>query len=525
MTVKIAKTGKALRNFLLLGILTLSACTSDNGVMVAKPDGFSKPAAREVISAAFNYITERYIDVIAPEDFTLEGLRGLGAIDPEFTIEQGPDVITLKIGGDVIERISLPRNGDTTAWTELVVNVSVAARSKSEELRFASPEKIYESILDGILSHLDIYSRYAGMKEATRNREKRDGFGGIGIRYKIVGQHPKITFVMPGTPALRAGLKANDTIISIDGVPTTGLLRNAFGDTLHGAVKSHVRLRIQRPNESESRQYDIERSLIFIPTISSAVQNDIVYLKISSFNQRTAHDVLDKMKKANRKIGTNLKGVILDMRGNPGGLLKQSIRVADLFLAQGKISQTGGRHPDSVQYYEAGGRDIANGKPIVVLVDGMSASAAEVTAAALQDRGRAIIVGTSSFGKGTIQTVLRLPNDGEMTLTWSRLIAPSGYIIHELGVFPTICTAGATGDGDAMFKNIPAQRIRTSAVLEAWHRIGFEEKKARQDLRSFCPPERRNKATDTKIARRLIENKALYTRMLNLTASSAAALE
>ena len=525
MNVKTAKTGRTLRNFLLLGILTLSACASNNSVMKAESDGFSKPAAREVIATAFDYITERYIDIIAPENFAPEGLRGLGAIDPEFTIEHGIDVVALKIGRDVIERFPLPRNGDTAAWTELVVNASVAARSRSMELRSASPEKIYESILDGILSHLDIYSRYAGVKEATKNREKRDGFGGIGIRYKIVGQHPRITFVMPNTPALRVGLKVNDSIISIDGIPTAGLLRDTVGDTLHGAIKSHARLQVRRPGESDNRQYDIERILIFPRTISSAVQNDIVYLKISSFNQRTAHDVLDKMKKANQKIGTNLKGVILDMRGNPGGLLKQSIRVADLFLAQGKISQTGGRHPDSVQHYEAGGRDIALGKPIVVLVDGMSASAAEVTAAALQDRGRAIIVGTSSFGKGTIQTVLRLPNDGEMTLTWSRLMAPSGYIIHELGVFPTVCTAGATGDGEAMFANIPAQRIRTSAVLEAWHRIGFEEKKARQELRSFCPPERRKLATDTKIARRLIENKALYTRMLNLAASSAAALE
>ena len=525
MIGKPAKTGRSLRNVLLLGILTLSACASDTSVLVAEPDAFSKPAAREVISTAFDFITERYIDVIAPEDFAPEGIRGLGAIDPELTIEAGPDVIALKIGGNVIERFPLPRNGDTAAWTELMVNVSVAARSKSNELKVASPEKIYEAIFDGILSHLDIYSRYAGIKEATKNREKRDGFGGIGIRYKIVGQYPKVTFVMPGTPALRVGLRVNDTIISIDGIPTTGLLREAVGDTLHGAVKSHARLQIRRPGENDSRTYDIERALIFPPTISFAVQNDIVYLKISSFNQRTARDVLEKMNKARQKIDANLKGVILDLRGNPGGLLKQSIRVADLFLAQGKISQTGGRHPDSVQYYEAGGRDIANGKPIVVLLDGMSASAAEVTAAALQDRGRAIIVGTSSFGKGTVQTVLRLPNDGEMTLTWSRLMAPSGYIIHELGVFPTVCTAGAIGDGATMFENIPAQRIRTSAVLEAWHRIGFEEKKARQKLRSFCPPERRKKATDTKIARRLIENKALYTRMLNLTASSAAALE
>ncbi len=515
--------GSTRRLFLLLGIFALSACAGERPVAFVQSDGFSGPAAREVIAAGFENITERYIEAIGPEDFAPEGLRGLGAIDPEFAIEQTEDTLSVKIGSDVIASFAVPGDGDTTAWTDLMVDVSVTARSRSKELGQATPEKIYEAIFDGILSHLDIYSRYAGVLEATKNRAKRDGFGGIGIRYKLVFERPLITFVMPGTPALRAGLKINDTIVRINGESTSGLLQDTIAEKLRGPIKSHARLQISRPGEENSLDFDIERVHIVPQTVSYALQDGIVYLKISSFNQRTAHDVLEKMKQANHALGKGLKGVILDMRGNPGGLLKQSIRVADLFLAQGKISQTGGRHPDSVQRYEAGGRDMAYGKPVVVLVDGQSASASEVTAAALQDRGRAVVVGTSSFGKGTVQTVLRLPNDGEMTLTWSRLMAPSGYIIHELGVFPTVCTAGETGDGATLFDNIPAQRIRTSAVLEAWHRIGFEDKKARHDLRSFCPPERRRLATDTKIARRLIENKTLYTRMLNLTASAAAA--
>ncbi len=518
-----AKIAPPLRLFLLLGVLAVSACAGLRPVTIIQSEGFSRPAAREVIAAGFENITERYIEPIAPEAFAPEGMRGLGAIDPEFAIEQTPDTITVKIGADVIGRFALPGDGDTAAWTDLMVDVSVIARTRSKELARAKPEKIYEAIFDGILSHLDIYSRYAGMHEAAKNRAKRDGFGGIGIRFKIVGSEPLVTFVMPDTPALRAGMKINDTIVGINGDPTSGLLRDTIGELLRGAVKSYARLQIRRPGTESTLNFNIERSHIDLETVSYAVQDDIVYLKISSFNHRTAADVLEKMKKANSLLGKGLKGVILDVRGNPGGLLKQSIRVADLFLAQGKISQTGGRHPDSVQHYEAGGRDMAYGKPIVVLIDGMSASASEVTAAALQDRGRAVVVGTSSFGKGTVQTVLRLPNNGEMTLTWSRLMAPSGYIIHELGVFPTVCTAGATGDGATLFDNIPARRIRTSAVLDAWHRIGFEDKKARQELRSFCPPERRRLATDTKIARRLIENKALYTRMLNLTASAAAA--
>ena len=133
---------------------------------------------------------------------------------------------------------------------------------------------------------------------------------------------------------------------------------------------------------------------------------------------------------------------MLDLRGNPGGLLKQSIKVADLLLTQGKIISTRGRHADSIHNYEAGGHDLAFGLPVLVLVDGKSASAAEIVAAALQDRDRAVVIGTSSFGKGSVQTVIRLPNDGEITLTWSKLVAPSGYLLHGLGVRPAICTSG-----------------------------------------------------------------------------------
>ncbi len=162
----------------------------------------------------------------------------------------------------------------------------------------------------------------------------------------------------------------------------------------------------------------------------------------------------------------------------------------------------------------------------VVLVDGGSASAAEVAAAALQDRGRAVVIGTSSFGKGTVQTVLRLPNEGEITLTWSRLIAPSGFVLHGLGVFPTICTSGTdgnSGDGQAVIEKALNDRIKTAAVMEAWRRTSFQEKKHRQELRDFCPPERRKLQLDSKVAEAVLNSKALYARTLNLSATAAAA--
>ena len=196
-------------------------------------------------------------------------------------------------------------------------------------------------------------------------------------------------------------------------------------------------------------------------------------------------------------MGASPKGLVLDLRGNPGGLLKQSIEVADLFLTQGQIVRTHGRHPDSEQRYEAGGEDIAHGLPLVVLVDGKSASAAEIIAAALQDHGRAVVIGTSSFGKGTVQTVIRLPNDGEITLTWSRLVTPSGYVLHGLGVMPDIFTSGAAGN--------------------------VRKEKQGRDLRAACPAERRRKALEIEVARRLLSDRALYGRALDLTAATSQA--
>src|SRR5262249_52074259 len=149
------------------------------------------------------------------------------------------------------------------------------------------------------------------------------------------------------------------------------------------------------------------------------------------FNHQTTQNLADQILAARRAMGTGLRGVVLDLRGNPGGLLDQSVAVADLFMTDGPIVSTKGRNPDSVQFYRAAPDDILAGLPIVVLVNGGSASAAEIVAAALQDSGRAVVVGSASYGKGTVQTVLRLPNDGELTLTWAKLISPAGYTLHE----------------------------------------------------------------------------------------------
>ena len=218
--------------------------------------------------------------------------------------------------------------------------------------------------------------------------------------------------------------------------------------------------------------------------------------------------------------GANLKGVILDLRDNPGGLLDQAVAVSDLFLSSGRIVSTEGRHPRSFQRYEAHGGDKLSGKPLVVMINGRSASSAEIVAAALQDLGRAVVVGTNSYGKGTVQSVFRLPNDGELTLTWSRFHAPSGYTLQDLGVLPNLCTSDARQTADAIARNLRDGRLQTAKTLEAWRQEAQPNETRRQQLRASCP---QNKDTDTdrvretEVARRVLDDTLLYSQALKLS--------
>jgi len=508
-----------------LVVLFVSACTQ-KPPKLATNDNYPITVAKEVFSTGFDNISERYIEITSPARFTVEGLKGLGSIDPAITFATVKGEVIQRVNNKIAGRLSTPKINDAKGWAELTVEMVVLARQVSEELKEATPEKIYEAVFDSILSSLDIHSRYAGASEAKKNREKRDGFGGVGIRFRIIKDVPEVIWIMPNTPAFRAGLKLGDQMTHVGSESLSGLRKSQVTDKLRGPIGSTLSLSIVRQDENRPVLYKIKRALIVRESVSYEHHKGIVTIKIRNFNQSTARDTLNKLKKAHENLGNEAKGIVLDMRGNSGGVLEQSIKVADLFLANGRISETRGRHPDSLQFYDASGRDMAYGRPVVVLVDGKSASAAEVTAAALQDQGRAIIIGTSSFGKGTVQTVISLPNEGEITLTWSRLITPSGYRLQGLGIFPMICTSGINGksiNGNSVIKNALANQTRTTRVLKAWRSISYLEKQKHKELRSFCPPERRKDKLDSTVAETMLHNKALYTYALELSAAAVAA--
>lgn len=513
-----------LTGFCGLAILLLAACAPLPGPPSGGSKVFYKIQATEVFAAGYGGVADKYIDRVTVEDIAVEGLRGLGAIDPNLTISRTDASVALMSGGHEVIRSTLPEGDNVNGWANLTTNFIVAAREKSTDLRAADMEAVYEAVFDGVLSNLDIFSRYAGAEEAQRNRSKRDGFGGIGIRYRMVDGFPVLSDVLPETPAADAGLAKNDRLTHVDGTPLKGLDRKAVSKRLRGPTYSRLELTLIRKGAPKPMTVTMERAHIFPVTITETTKDGIVFIKVISFNQDTARSLASKLESIRHASGGPMKGLVLDLRGNPGGLLKQSVKVADLLLTQGKIISTRGRHMDSIHHYEAGGRDLAYGLPVVVLIDGKSASAAEIVAAALQDRDRAVVIGTSSFGKGSVQTVLRLPNDGEITLTWSRLVAPSGYTFHGLGIRPAICTSDARDNSldkaKRIVRNVLENRLKTEDTLIAWRKPEFQDEIRRARLRDSCPSQRRRNQLEARLASLLINDPGLYDRALNLTAAT-----
>ncbi len=500
-------------------LFALGACAVPPGDYPASALDKERLEAEGVLAAGFASIQDKYIEDIPLQEITFESVRGLAAIDPALTVDRDGNNIILKRHNRIIVTAAFPARSDAHTWGETATFIAFEAARHSVDLQQADPETIYQAMFDGALAELDIYSRYAGAAEADRNRANRDGFGGVGIRFRVGDTGPVVTEVIADSPADHVGILVDDVIVAVGENPTDGLDTKAVMTALRGPVRSKVRLAIRRPHAGHMA-FMLQRSHIVPPTVSARVTDGIMHIRVKSFNQGTAQSLTRLLNETEALVAGDVSGIVLDLRGNPGGLLKQSIEVADVFLAAGKILDTLGRHPDSIQHYEAAGRDFADGLPVVVLIDGRSASAAEIVAAALQDGHRAVVVGTSSYGKGTVQTVVRLPNDGEITLTWSRFMAPSGYALHGLGVFPVVCTSSASDIDPAELLAALSAEADTAATLGTWRKTGVDKAAARRELRAKCPPERRRQDYDLRIARSLLTDGDLYGRALEIATNA-----
>jgi len=285
-----------------------------------------------------------------------------------------------------------------------------------------------------------------------------------------------------------------------------------IAERLRGAPGTSVALTVG-PASDKGRRLMVRRDKVIPNTVTAQAVEGIGIIHIDRFNAATALNVRDAVSRLGGPA--EIRGIVLDLRGNPGGLLDQAVAVADQFIRQGRIISTRGRHPDSMQKFDATPDDIADGLPMVVLVDGRSASAAEIVAAALQDSGRAVVVGASSFGKGSVQTVTRLPNDGELFLTWSRIYTPAGYTLHRQGVQPSICTSNDVKTPEQALLSLAAGPVPPS-TLALWRQRAPDDETALTRLREACPWKEHAPELDIQVARNLLQDTALYRRALSL---------
>lgn len=328
---------------------------------------------------------------------------------------------------------------EVNSYELLNLFAEVMERAKATYVEEISDKKLIESAINGMLVSLDPHSSYLDKKDFKYMTEQTSGkFGGLGIEITMEQGLVKIISPIDDTPAFRAGLKAGDYITNIDGETIIGMTLNEAVDKMRGKPGTKVKLTIRRINE---KPFDvtIKREEIKTKSVKVDVKDeDVLYVRISSFSEDVDADIKKAFDDETKKRKKPFKGLVLDVRNNPGGLLDQAVGVSGLFLNHGEVVSTRARDEENTLKYSAKGPDITNGLPIVVLINNGSASASEIVAGALQDHKRAVIIGEKSFGKGSVQTVLPLGNYGAMRLTTARYYTPSGKSIQATGIEPDI---------------------------------------------------------------------------------------
>ncbi|MBY5933683.1 S41 family peptidase [Tateyamaria omphalii] len=347
-------------------------------------------------------------------------------------------IATTQIAGPLLAQ---EKAANSSVYEQLDLFGDIFERIRGQYVEQVEPGELIEAAIDGMLTSLDPHSSYLSPDDAAQMQvQTRGEFGGLGIEVTQEEGFIKVVSPIDSTPAAEAGIEAGDFITHVDGESMLGLTLDEAVDKMRGPVGSEIIITVVREGENEPFDVSIIRDTIELQAVRSRTQGETVVLRVTTFNDKTTPNLVSKLEEEVETLGgmDSVNGFVLDLRNNPGGLLTQAIRVSDAFLEEGEIVSTRGRDPEDGDRYNATPGDLAQGKPIVVLINGGSASASEIVAGALQDHRRAIVVGTKSFGKGSVQTVMPLRGDGAMRLTTARYYTPSGRSIQALGVSPDI---------------------------------------------------------------------------------------
>jgi len=378
-------------------------------------------------------------------------------------------------------------------------------RVRAQYVEQTEPADLIEAAINGMLTSLDPHSGYLPPKEfGDMQVQTRGQFGGLGIEVTQENGWVKVVAPMDDTPADRAGVQAGDFITHVDGESTLGLTLDQAVEKMRGPVGSEIVITVVREGVEEPFDISIIRDTIKLTAVRARLEGSTVVLRVTTFNDQTYANLRDGLRRSVEEAGGlgKVNGVVIDLRNNPGGLLSQAIEVADAFLDRGEIVSTRGRSPENGERFNARPGDLTEGKPVVVLINGGSASASEIVAGALKDHRRAVVIGTQSFGKGSVQSVIPLRNEGAMRLTTSRYYTPSGRSIQALGVAPDIIVeqpprAEATGADEAERPNRSEADLRGRLENDA---ISADERRLLEEEQSLAEATARLRKNDYQLA-------------------------
>lgn len=469
--------------------------------------GFNEDVLASVQAEAIEFMLPRTLDVVTAAQLVSWSLSGLTSIDPSLTAVVRDPGLQLLVGGRSV--LDINAQGPTaTAWAEAAAEIVQAGYAASPRMRQAGQAAITKVLFDEMLAHLDPYSRYVPPLEAVTDRDRRVGHAGIGVTLVQHGRTVVVRDVVIGSPGALAGLGPGDVIQWVDGHTALNRDPRSVDALLNGPEGTELRMGwIGR--DGTSRGATLTRVMIPPETVFPRRRGDIAIIQITGFSQTTDDHVVQVVRDGTRG-SRPIAGIILDLRGNRGGLLRGAVATANTFLPAGVILRSSGRAPEATRVWFSGGGELAKGLRVVVLVDGGTASAAEILAAALADRGRAVVVGSSTFGKGVVQTIDPLPDGGELFLTWSRILAPRGWPIQSLGVMPQVCTSLGEETVNRQLAALAAGTNLMEVALGA-HRAARAPLTPDQivAIRERCPAAD-PREQDVAIAQTLIENPSSY---------------
>ncbi|WP_428393319.1 S41 family peptidase [Lichenicoccus sp.] len=400
--------------------------------------GFDAPLFSSVVGEALDFLGPRTLEPASPRQFVLWGLNGLAAIDPSFTVDTRANLVRLVMPQRVLLEVRAPAAADLAGWTRTAVAFAAAGWDASPTIRAAGQQALLQSFFDELFNHLDPYSRYIAPTQANSDRDNREGgIAGPGI---TIGHMAMIAAVNANGPAFQAGIQAGQHLLAVDGHATRARDRATIARWLEGAEGSMVSLIVSNQG-GRAQTIRLIRARVPPETVFAFSSGDIVVLRVTGFSNDTAQEISEFLDQVMQPGGTPVRGLVFDLRGNRGGLLQQAVTSVALVLDRGVAVTTQGRAARSNHIWSVRGGDLTRGLPLVVLVDGRTASAAEIMAAALADHRRAIVVGSATLGKGLVQVIAQLPDGGELFVTWSRVIAPDGWPLQGLGVMPELCTS------------------------------------------------------------------------------------